>query len=101
MYRPKAASGAAIILVLLIGAPALGKTEHCPAGVFKIEATVEGDLDDVVFIAPTAFCVKGGQDTSGIVIADSTTSLVAFLNNGHSVSYVVVYPPEPQPTPTP
>lgn len=79
----------------------IAKTEHCPGGFTdKIEAKTN-ELNGVILEAGTMFCVKGSTDATGILVADGTTSLVDYLDNGHDVSYYAIYDQDATPTPTP
>jgi hypothetical protein len=75
-------------------------TQHCPSGGVKTEA-VGNELNNIVLPRGTIFCVKGSTDATGILIANGITTLYEYLNNGHDVSYYVVYDEEETPTPTP
>ena len=83
------------LLLISLQLPAYAVTAHCPdhssEDVVKIEAEEDGELDDIVLEAGTVFCVKGSTDQSGILEADGETTLFDYLDNGHSVSYVVIY----------
>jgi hypothetical protein len=77
---------------------AAGATEHCPDHNRHPGKVEGGNLNDIVLEAGTNFCVKGSTEATGILVADGVTTLFDYLNNGHDVSYYVVY--ETQPTPT-
>jgi hypothetical protein len=88
----------AVALMLAASAsPAVGATEHCPSGGVKTES---GPLNAVVLPTGTQFCVKGSTDATGILTSDGETTLVEYLNNGHDVSYYVIYGGQPSTTPT-
>lgn len=101
--------GATVVIAMLLSVlvlPVFAKTEHCPDWGTKFE----GNYNTTVLPAGTSFCVKGSTEATGILTADGTTTLFAYLGNGHDVSYYVVYegvepsatpPITPQPTTTP
>lgn len=96
---------AVMLVIFAVPSMVVANTEHCPSGGEKVEAKGD-DLNDIVLDAGTLFCVKGSTDATGILEADGETSLVVYLDNGHDVSYYVVYEEEasssqsPKPTPT-
>ena len=81
---------------------------HCPSGGDKTEGGSE--LNTVVPVKGTSFCVKAGPGNTGKLVADGTSTLCAYLEakdivggDGacRNVSYYTVYPPHtPTPTPT-
>lgn len=109
-YRPRARHWLiAVALTLLLfalggGGPVSASTAHCPDHNGHPGKVEGGDLNDIVLAAGTEFCVKGATDATGVLLADGETTLYEYLNNGHDVSYYVVYstPSQtPQPTPEP
>jgi hypothetical protein len=112
---------AALGLLFSLSSMALANTEECPdhqGHPNKVEATFDGELDDVVLPAGTIFCLKAGTEAFEGV-ADGTTSLVEYAKaagivggdgEGRNISYYVTYgmatsaptpTPEVTPTPTP
>jgi outer membrane biosynthesis protein TonB len=84
--------------------PVAATTEHCPdhnGHPGKVESVVDGDLNDITPAAGTMVCVKGSTDATGIIVADGETTLVDMLDNGHDVSYYIVYGTAPSQTPEP
>lgn len=78
---------ALVLLIGLVGSMEVrAATEHCPAGGTK----TEGENNALVLPPGTVGCVKGSTDAVSFV-ADGITTLVAYLANGHDVSYYVVY----------
>ena len=90
----------AVLLALALVLPVLATTAHCPDG--WVSKTETGDMNGVILDVGTQFCVKGSTDATGIIVADGQTSLVDYLDNGHDVSYYVIYGgTQPSPTPSP
>lgn len=93
MIRRVSAVVMIVIAVLALGSPALATVEHCPDGGDK----TEGQFNTLVLSAGTVFCVKAGQESSGVLVADGVSPLidyVTWLNNGGrtpDVSHYVVY----------
>lgn len=93
MIRRMSAVVMIVITVLALGSPALATVEHCPDGGDK----TEGQFNTLVLSAGTVFCVKAGQESSGVLVADGVSPLidyVTWLNNGGrtpDVSHYVVY----------
>jgi LPXTG-motif cell wall-anchored protein len=79
--------------------PALAATEHCPDHNGHPGKVETGDNNNVVLAVGTLFCVKGSNDATGYLVADGETTLFDYLDNGHDVSYYVVYetPDEEEP----
>lgn len=96
----KRLSLSALVAVLIVFAalPALSASGPCPetATSTKVQS---GDMNPIVLSAGTSFCVKAGEENSGILTADGTTTLsgyVTWTNNGGqkpNVSHYVTYPP--------
>ena len=83
--------------------------DHCPehSNEDNFKDQSGSSLNTKVLDAQTSFCVKGSTGNTGILIADGSTTLFAYLaefgvdnggENDPDVSYYVVYPPE-QPDP--
>ena len=81
-------------------APVRAVSEQCPDGGTTVESLVDGDLDDIVLDAGTAFCVKAGTEASGQMTADGTTTLGEYValagilvgsGNTPNVSHYTVY----------
>jgi hypothetical protein len=83
----------AMSALLMPATTVLATTEHCPEGGTKVEATggTQAAINDLVLAAGTSFCVKGSTDATGILVANGTTTLKAYLGNDHDVSHYVVY----------
>jgi hypothetical protein len=103
-------------VVVMATGTALGSTEHCPDkdSASKVEASFDGELDDTVLPEGTEFCVKAGDDATGILVADGTTTLLQYVEesgirvgkkgNVPNVSYYIVYgrsTPSPSPSGSP
>ena len=83
-----------VLLILLSQAGisgALAVTEHCPDHNGHPGKVEGGNLNDIVLDEGTEFCVKGSTEAVYVQFADGQTTLVEYLNNGHDVSYYVVY----------
>lgn len=105
-----AAIGMAAFLVASPGRVAEAEVSHCPDGGVKIEGNAS-ELNEVVLVEGTSFCVKAGPGNTGIRVADGAKTLCDYLieagieggNSGtcKDVSYYRVYStPTPTPTPT-
>jgi hypothetical protein len=105
-----------MMLMLAFSVPAVfADVEHCPdyndPAYTKVDATFDGELDDIVLEAGTVFCVKAGSENTGVLTADGTTTLQEYLfeagivdgsgEQGRNVSYYVVYEAEPPATDPP
>jgi hypothetical protein len=104
-------AGAILGLILAIGAAGMATadaTEHCPDHNGHPGKVEGGNLNDIKPAAGTLVCVKGSTDATGILTADGKTTLFDMLDNGHDVSYYVIYEeatpsetPSPSSTPSP
>jgi hypothetical protein len=103
-------AGAILGLTLALGAAGMATavTEHCPDHNGHPGKVEGGNLHDIKPAAGTLVCVKGSTEATGIIEADGNTTLFDMLDNGHDVSYYVIYEeaspsetPSPEPTPTP
>ena len=91
-----------LLMVAFAVMPVAAVTEHCPEGWTSKDET--GDDGDLVLEAGTVFCVKGGTEATGILIADGETTLGEYLiaaGISGGESYFAVYPPIATPTPSP
>lgn len=117
MRRIIQAALAAVVLAAATLAPVQAATEHCPAGGAKYQASdnPEADFNLIVLDLGTQFCVKAGNEATGILIADGVKPLTDYLQLmgivggdglGRDVSYYVIYPevtpsPSSEPSSTP
>ncbi|HEV3364870.1 MAG TPA: hypothetical protein VG795_12175 [Acidimicrobiia bacterium] len=100
-----------LILTALIGTVALApaahaQTTHCPDHNSPEVTKVEGNNNDFVPPAGAQFCVKASTENTGVLTADGTRSLIAYVeaagivndnDQPHDVSYYVLYGPQEQP----
>ena len=92
-----------LLTALSFAVPVAAVVEHCPDGWTSKDET--GDDGDLVLAAGTVFCVKGGTEATGILVADGETTLAEYLiaaGISGGESYFAVYPtPSPTPSPSP
>lgn len=75
-------------------------TTHCPDHNTNTKYE-NGQFNDVVLPQGTEFCVKGSTDNTGKLVSDGVTTLFDYLDNGHDVSYYVIYKEVPSSTTIP
>jgi hypothetical protein len=104
---------AGVSLVAALALPAVAATEHCPDGGTKTEANggTQAAINALVLEAGTQVCVKAENEATGLVTADGSTTLQAYLyaagivdgsgQQGRDVSYYVVYGTAPSTDPSP
>jgi hypothetical protein len=81
-----------------------GENQNAPAlppGFTLIEKVETGNLDDVVLPAGTYFCVKAGNQATGILQSDGSTTLFEYGGGEFGVSHYVIYEFEEETTTTP
>lgn len=86
-------TGLLIVLFSMSAALAAHNDNHtvCPDPFeTKVEAEIDGELNDIVPSEGTEFCVKGSTELVNGV-GDGETNLFDFLGNGHDVSHYVYY----------
>ena len=82
----------ALLTTALPSSVVTATTQHCPdGGTGHIEATYDGQYNDVVIKKGRIICVKGSTEATGKIVADGTSTLYELLGNGHDVSYFVKY----------
>jgi hypothetical protein len=71
-----------------------GENQNAPAlppGFTLIEKVETGNLDDVVLPPGTYFCVKAGNEATGILQSDGSTTLFEYGGGEFGVSHYVIY----------